>query len=295
MGFPHHISSSFMNNFIICRKRNYKTKFSFKHEHQSSKMSQSNRFSDATSSILPKLNSIVFNLEVLNKYIEATKINPSQDILIQNTINRVETMISSVVNNLNGIDSEELKAEASSENSFDPRNTIENNTPKEDDESPKEKTKDVKLNKKNKKKNEGWAVVTNKIISSKACSISSSGSNCSSSTPEESTKLETVSGLPKLKCDKIFEGTLWKVEDRKQSGKRVGMIKSPNLKNDFDNLKKIYSFLTLNSSAFKRDILFKEREFANIVNVHKKQTVTFNIVYNEFTKNFEAFNVKSKY
>ena len=51
----------------------------------------------------------------------------------------------------------------------------------------------------------------------------------------------------------------------------------------------------MNSSAFKRDILFKEREFANIDNVHKKQTVTFNIVYNEFTKNFEAVNVKSKY
>ena len=291
MGFPHHKSSSLMNNFIICRKRNYKTKFSLKYLHQSSKMSLSNHFSDSTPSLLPKLNSIVFNLEVLNKYIQAAKINQNQDILIQNTVDRVETMMASIVNNLNGINSEELKTEAPG-NYFDPSNTVENDTPKEDDKSPREKIKDVK---KNKKDNESWAVVTNKRISSKNDSISSSESNCSSSTTEESPKLEKVRGLTKLKSDKMFEGTLWKVEDRKKSGNRVGMIKCPNLKNDFDNLKKIYPTLTMNSSAFKRDILFKEREFANIDNVHKKHTVTFNIVYNEFTKIFEAVNVKSKY
>ena len=254
-------------------------------------MSLSNHFSDSTPSLLPKLNSIVFNLEVLNKYIQAVKIDPNQDILIQNTIDRVETMMASIVNNLNGINSEELKTEAPG-NYFDPSNTVENDTPKEDDKSPREKIKDVKKNKKN---NESWAVVTNKRISSKNDSISSSESNCSSSTTEESPKLEKVRGLTKLKSDKMYEGTLWKVEDRKKSGNRVGMIKCPNLKNDFDNLKKFYPTLTMNSSAFKRDILFKEREFANIDNVHKKQTVTFNIVYNEFTKNFEAVNVKSKY
>ena len=291
MEFPHHKSSSFMNNFIICRKRNYKTKFLPKHLHQSYKMSLSNHFSDSTHSLLPKLNSIVFNLEVLNKYIQAVNINPNQDILIQNTIDRVETIMASIVNNLNGINSDILKTEAPG-NLFDPSNTVENDTPKEDDKSPKEKTKDVKSNK---KKIESWAVVTSKRISSKNGSISSSESNCSSSTTEESPKLVTVRSLPQLKSDKMYEGTLWKVEDRKKSGNRVGMIKCSNLKNDFDNLKKIYLFLTLNSSAFKRDILFKEREFANINNVHKKQTVTFNIVYNEFTKNFEAINVKSKY
>ena len=291
MGFPHHKSSSLMNNFIICRKRNYKTKFSLKYLHQSSKMSLSNHFSDSTPSLLPKLNSIVFNLEVLNKYIQAAKVNQNQDIFIQDTIDRVETMMASIVNNLNGINSEELKTEAPG-NYFDPSNTVENDTPKEDDKSPREKIKDVK---KNKKDNESWAVVTNKRISSKNDSISSSESNCSSSTTEESPKLEKVRGLTKLKSDKMYEGTLWKVEDRKKSGNRVGMIKCPNLKNDFDNLKKIYPTLTMNSSAFKRDILFKEREFANIDNVHKKHTVTFNIVYNEFTKIFEAVNVKSKY
>ena len=66
------------------------------------------------------------------------------------------------------------------------------------------------------------------------------------------------------------------------------MIKCPNLKNDFEKLKKDYPSLTVNSPAFKRIILFKNREFAKIDNVHKKQTVTFNIVYNEFTKSFEA-------
>ena len=283
--------SLFIHNFIICRKRNYKTEFSLEHLHQSSKMSLSNHLCDSTSFLLPKLNSIVFNLEVLNKYVQAVKIDPNQDILIQNTIDRVETMMVSIVNNLNGINSEELKTEAPG-NFFDLSNTVENDTPKEDDKSPKEKTKDVKSNK---KKIESWAVVTSKRISSKNGSISSSESNCSSSTTEESPKLYKVKSLPKLKSDKMYEGTLWKVEDRKQSGNRVGMIKCPNLKNDFDNLKKIYPFLMLNSSAFKRDIIFKEREFANIDNVHKKQTVTFNIVYNAFTKNFEAFNVKSKY
>ena len=282
----------FLNNFIICRKRNYKTEFSLEHLHQSSKMSLSNHLCDSTSFLLPKLNSIVFNLEVLNKYVQAVKIDPNQDILIHNTIDRVETMMAWIVTDLNAINSEDLKTEASSENSFDPRNTVENNTPKEDDKSPREKIKDVKLSK---KKIESWAVVTSKRISSKNSSISSSESNCSSSTTEESPKLVTVRSLPQLKSDKMYEGTLWKVEDRKKSGNRVGMIKCSNLKNDFDNLKKIYLFLTLNSSAFKRDILFKEREFANINNVHKKQTVTFNIVYNEFTKNFEAINVKSKY
>ena len=258
-------------------------------------MSQSNHFSDSTPSLLPKLNSIVFNLEVLNKYIQAVKIDPDQDILIQNTIDRVETMMTSIVNILNRINNQQdLKTEAPVD-SFTLRDTVENNNAKEEEKIPKEKIRDVKLIKKNKKKNEGWSVVTNKRISSKDGSISSSELDLSSSTTEECPKLETVRGLPKLKSDKMYEGTLWKVEDRKKSGNRVGMIKCPNLKNDFDNLKKIYSFLTLNSSAFKRDILFKEREFANIVNVHKKQTVTFSIVYNEFTKNFEAFDVKSKY
>ena len=285
----------FLNNFIICRKRNYKTKFSPKHLHQSYKMSLSNHFSDSTPSLIPKLNSIVLNLEVLNKYIQAVKFDPNQDILIQNTIDRVETMMTSIVNNLNrNNNQQDLKTEAPVD-SFTLRDTVENNNAKEEEKIPKEKIRDVKLIKKNKKKNEGWSVVTNKRISSKDGSISSSELDLSSSTTEECPKLETVRGLPKLKSDKMYEGTLWKVEDRKKSGNRVGMIKCPNLKNDFDNLKKIYSFLTLNSSAFKRDILFKEREFANIVNVHKKQTVTFNIVYNEFTKNFEAINVKSKY
>ena len=154
MEFPHHKSSSFMNNFIICRKRNYKTKFLPKDLHQSYKMSLSNHFSDSTHSLLPKLNSIVFNLEVLNKYIQAVNINPNQDILIQNTIDRVETIMASIVNNLNGINSDILKTEAPG-NLFDPSNTVENDTPKEDDKSPKEKTKDVKSNK---KKIESWAV-----------------------------------------------------------------------------------------------------------------------------------------
>ena len=286
--------SFFIHNFIICRKRNYKTKIPLEHLHQSSKMSQSNHYSDSTSFILPKLNSIVFNLEALNKYVQLVKINPNQDILIQNTIDRVETMMANIVNNLNRINNEDLKTEASKD-SFTFSDIVKNNTTKEEGKIPKEKITDVKLIKKNKKKNEGWEVVTNKRISPKNGSISSSESNCSSSTTEESPKLEKVRSLPKLKSDKMYEGTLWKVEDRKQSGNRVGMIKCPNLKNDFDNLKKIYPFLTLNSSAFKRDIIFKEREFANIDNGHKKQTVTFNIVYNAFTKNFEAFNVKSKY
>ena len=146
--------SFFIHNFIICRKRNYKTKIPLEHLHQSSKMSQSNHYSDFTSFILPKLNSIVFNLEVLNKYIQAVNINPNQDILIQNTIDRVETIMASIVNNLNGINSDILKTEAPG-NLFDPSNTVENDTPKEDDKSPKEKTKDVKSNK---KKIESWAV-----------------------------------------------------------------------------------------------------------------------------------------
>ena len=221
------------------------------------------------------------------------KINPNQDILIQNTIDRVETMMASIVNNFNAIDNEGLKAEASRD-SFDPSNIVENDTTKEDDEGPKEKIKDVKLNKKKKNKNEGWAVVTNKTISSKKVLDSTSASNYSSSTTNESPKFEPFRGLPKLKSDQTYEGTLWKVEDRKKSGNRVGMIKCPNLKNDFEKLKKDYPSLTVNSPAFKRDILFKNREFAKIDNVHKKQTVTFSIVYNEFTKNFEAFNVKSK-
>ena len=83
------------------------------------------------------------------------KINPNQDILIQNTIDRVETMMASIVNNLNAIDNEGLKAEASRD-SFDPSNIVENVIAKEDDESPKEKIKDVKSNKKN--NNEGWAL-----------------------------------------------------------------------------------------------------------------------------------------
>ena len=49
----------------------------------------------------------------------------------------------------------------------------------------------------------------------------------------------------------------------------------PNLKNDFVKLKECYPTLTVNSPAFKFDILFKNREFANINNVIRKQIVTF--------------------
>ena len=130
------------------------------------------------------------------------------------------------------------------------------------------------------------AVVTNKRMPSK--NFSDSTSNCSSSTTNESPKFEPFKVLPKLKSDQKYEGTLWKIEERIKSGNRVGMIKCPNLEKDFEKLKKDYPSLTVNSPAFKRIILFKNREFAKIDNVHKKQTVTFNIVYNEFTKSFEA-------
>ena len=68
----------------------------------------------------------------------------------------------------------------------------------------------------------------------------------------------------------------------------------PNSKNDFVKWKECYPTLTVNSPAFKWDIIFKNRKFANINNVIRKLTVTFNIVDNEFTKSVKDDNVKSK-
>ena len=81
-----------------------------------------------------------------------------------------------------------------------------------------------------------------------------------------------VHGIPRsLFCSTISSF----VEKETVKQNKVGHIMCPNLKNDFVKLKECYPTLTVNSPAFKFDILFKNREFANINNVIRKQIVTF--------------------